>query len=743
MDLMVVLAGDEEKRPDSYLVVPRSTDAAPPDGPLETAAQQRQLYEVTQRLPTGPVPTAGHTPQARSPSEGTSMAVRGGRDRPAARQIAALAAGQVKLQTAGVASPNRNRKDGVHGVRQKYLNAAQAALLQEGGRSVDVRESDERNIPMPARKHVLKFGPVGGAGRARSVQTRPASAPTSKLLAMLSIVAGDEHEVPEQESEPSQQELEAAAARVVRGRQRAQKQKAKLAPPHAANPLPSEPWPVQVLPPPRAATAPPAEGGPPFRDPAYSLGAGEVLESTALASTRSGWLKEQQTVCRATRSQRAREAQWNSSSVSTGMLAHMPRSFTKEYATSRAWLYDLESLRPSSHAQAVLLERQRNAMRRARRQEDQKRHEQLAAVERERRQRVDKAAHGAQNFRPADVGSVAGILSVAKRRAQGDISDIGEPDSPERAPAKLGRKPLNTTGDQHQSLTEALRAQPKRSARKIMQEASAQRSQMKCATIAPHVQHSTILDALFAPRRDPSERQQIAEEATRIEQERRRQSEQRRDCEERARRLEALRQKRQKQQQLREETKIRSQYSAIEAKYHNQLAVDFVEDILYRAYSRGLEAREVGSRGGPRPSHGGEDGEVFRFTVPPELWGSMQELHSTLMGLSFRLCDSKGDPIAGSDCPVSAAHATYCVSSDKVVLSNVMQELAHHKTCVDRVFAQREVSVIQRLKELIDGNTSTGGGLPLFEAVKVIRTEFALDGDAIDDAEPRTPSGRE
>eukprot|EP00756_Hemistasia_phaeocysticola_P066438 Hpha_TRINITY_DN9235_c0_g1::TRINITY_DN9235_c0_g1_i1::g.28826::m.28826 len=742
MDLVVVLSGDEAKRPDGYLVVPRG-DGDQRDVAPESAAQQRQLYEVAERLPAA-APAPGHSPSM----GGASVAARGGSSPPlAARQIAALAAGQAKLQAAGVSSPHRGRKDGVHGVRQKYLNAAQAALLQEGGRSVDVREVDERNIPKPARQHVLKFGPVGGAGRARSVQTRPASAPTSKLLAVLSVVAGDDHEGPEPEPELSQQELEAAAARVVRGRHRAQQQKAKLAPPHASHPLPSEPWPVQVLPPPRASTAPPPDAGPPFRDPAYALSAGEVLEASALASSRSGWLKEQQTVSRATRSQRAREAQWNSSAVSEGMLSHMPRSFTKDYASSRAWLYDLENLKTSSHAQAVLLERQRNAMRRMRRLEDQQRHEQLAAVERERRQRFDKASAGAQNFRPADGGSVAGILSAAKARAQGgDYTSEIDPDSPAHAPAKLGRKPLNTTGDQHQSLTEALRSQPKRSARKLMQEASAQRSQMKCATIAPHVQHSTILDALFAPRRDPSERQQMAEEASRIEQERRRQSEQRRDYEERARRLEALRQKRQRQQQLREETKIRSQYSAIEAKYHNQLAVDFVEDILYRAYSRGLEAREVGSRGGARPSQGGtvDDGEIFRFTVPQELWGSIQELHSTLMGLRFRMCDEEGEPMKGPhQCPVSPGLATYCVSSDKVVLSNVMQELAHHKTCVDRVFAQREVAVIQRLKELIDGTTS-GGGMPLFEAVKVIRKEFAHllehgenPHEYDDDAEPR------
>eukprot|EP01065_Artemidia_motanka_P024187 TRINITY_DN2881_c0_g1_i1.p1 TRINITY_DN2881_c0_g1~~TRINITY_DN2881_c0_g1_i1.p1 ORF type:complete len:1103 (+),score=352.06 TRINITY_DN2881_c0_g1_i1:58-3309(+) len=741
-DLVVFLSGEANRRPDGYLVVP-PTGTRPQSGATRTAEQQQQLFELSATLPLDTDAVATTSPLG---SAGPSVAsARLGSQGPrTARKIAAIAAGAALLQAAGVSSPQRGRRDGVHSVRQKYLAAAQASLLQDGGKSVDVGSDDERKIPAHAREHVLKFGTVGGAGRARSVKTRPPNTPTSKLLSVLNVVAGDEDDGTAPDPAMTRQELEQAAGRVITQRDRARAQKARLAPPHASHPLPPAPAALQLLDPPRAATAPPPTLGSPSppRSAASTLPADAVLEATALAGTRAGWLRQQTPVVQADRSQRAREVQWNGSYVTEGMLAHMPRSFTKDFAKSRAWLYDLETLRPSTGAQAVLLERQRNAIRRQRRQEEQQRAERLA------QSKLGRLRDPDLDDVPSQGGGIGGLFSATRQqRVDPIIASAAEP--AQRAPTKLGRKPLNSTGDQHQSLSEAMRTQSKRSARKLMQQASAARAQMKSATVAPHTQHSTLLDALFAPRRDPSERQAQAEQTSRLELERRRQSEQRRDLEERARRLEALRQKRQKLQQLREETKIRSQYSAIEAKYHNQLAVDFVEDILYQAYSRGLEVREVGSRGGSRPGPGAQPQrtEDFKFTIPAEMWGSMQELHSMLLGLKFSLVlQSDGSPPARTGtCPVSPSDAVYSVSSDKVVLSNMMQELAAYKACVERVFAQRDVAVIQRLKELIDTHRQDVAGdvrgMPLFEAVKVIRSEFGAMLDSTGDADADVPLG--
>eukprot|EP01062_Namystynia_karyoxenos_P007691 TRINITY_DN12703_c0_g1_i2.p1 TRINITY_DN12703_c0_g1~~TRINITY_DN12703_c0_g1_i2.p1 ORF type:complete len:1105 (+),score=418.28 TRINITY_DN12703_c0_g1_i2:87-3401(+) len=737
-DLVVYLTSDEQQRPDGYLVVPPGPDSAasPPlqQQPPRTAAQQQQLYD----LAAGASPVGSRVAPSPEPSV-SAITVRGSQGQPAARQIAQLAAGAALLSAAGVQSPHLGRRDGVHGVRQKYLAAAQAALLRDGGRSIHVGEDEQKHIPAPARKHVLKYGPVGGAGRPSSVKTRPASAPTSKLLAVLNVVAGEEDEGSPPAPELTQQGLEDAAARVRRQRELEQKLKAQLAPPHANGP------PVD---PPRAATAPlPKQHS--ARDAA--LGGdwtSSTLEATALGADRGTWLRPQRTVRLTDRALRARELQWNSSHVAPAMLLHMPRSFTRNFEKSRAWLYDLESMAPATGPQAVLLERQRLALRRQRRQEEQSRHAvSPEAAPRPPLQAVRPPPGTGPPLYPADEGSAGGLLSAA--RQEPTASEAGM--SPQRAPRKLARKPLNSSGDQHQSLSEAICSQARRPARQLMQEAAQQRARMRSAAVAPHTQHSTLLDVLFAPRRDPAAQQQMEEQTSRMEKERRRQSEQRRDLEERAKRLEALRQKRQRLQQMREETKIRSQYSAIEAKYHNQLAVDFVEDILYQAYSRGLEAREINARGGNR----NPGDEVFSFRVSREMWGSMQELHAMLVGLRFkRTVPEREDPTpaAGeseaerrqrvaaeraweqerqrleSECPRSIEEAEYCVSADKVVLSNIMQELAVYKNCVERVFAQRDVKVIQRLKELIDTSRfdASGGqrGMPLFDAVKVIRAEL-------------------
>ena len=79
----------------------------------------------------------------------------------------------------------------------------------------------------------------------------------------------------------------------------------------------------------------------------------------------------------------------------------------------------------------------------------------------------------------------------------------------------------------------------------------------------------------------------------------------------------------------------RSSYVAIEAKYNNRIAIDFVEDVIYQAYSYMLDCRRV----------------PFRFNVPKELGLLRVEIDAMLMGFGVERDERSEEEILKEDAP--------------------------------------------------------------------------------------------
>eukprot|EP01064_Diplonema_japonicum_P006389 TRINITY_DN14240_c0_g1_i1.p1 TRINITY_DN14240_c0_g1~~TRINITY_DN14240_c0_g1_i1.p1 ORF type:complete len:843 (+),score=233.46 TRINITY_DN14240_c0_g1_i1:74-2602(+) len=166
--------------------------------------------------------------------------------------------------------------------------------------------------------------------------------------------------------------------------------------------------------------------------------------------------------------------------------------------------------------------------------------------------------------------------------------------------------------------------------------------------------------------------------------------------EERAVKLEAIRQKRQKMHQERECAKLRTQYSTLESKYFNETAIEYMEDILYGIYSQALERRTVPSK-------------LHTFTLPPDL-PFLVTLAPLLSCLGFT-------SIPGDD-------LQYSLPADKVLVSNVMGSLAEYKVSIQKIFRQKNMELMKRLKNLITPENQEDA-IPLYTAAKVILREFA------------------
>eukprot|EP01012_Entosiphon_sulcatum_P035208 TRINITY_DN4469_c0_g1_i1.p1 TRINITY_DN4469_c0_g1~~TRINITY_DN4469_c0_g1_i1.p1 ORF type:complete len:1209 (-),score=181.28 TRINITY_DN4469_c0_g1_i1:10-3636(-) len=177
-------------------------------------------------------------------------------------------------------------------------------------------------------------------------------------------------------------------------------------------------------------------------------------------------------------------------------------------------------------------------------------------------------------------------------------------------------------------------------------------------------------------------------------------------------------------------SRMRSQYVAIEAKYNNQIAIDFIEDVMYRAYSHSLNHKT-----GP-----------FRFVVPKEFGNLQREIGTMLEAFGVtrdldheeasELEEEELDRFAREILPVEPDEPAipaegpvprdmhFCIPTDghKVVLAQLTAELETFRDFVTRIFTDQDPTMLQRLKDGVEAENQT-----FFAVITNLREEKRLE----------------
>ncbi|KAJ9472765.1 hypothetical protein DIPPA_12518 [Diplonema papillatum] len=785
-ELLGYATGAEAKRPDAYLIVPPNVVRQPAaDGGAPTQSAHQQLEALKRGLRAACSAPARQAP----PSEGTEPEPSDHRrDPPAQRPRGKSHSECVALHAAHKpqAEPAASGE-----IRKKYLPSAHASVLRGETLPVKVPAADVHLIPKPARKHIIKDKTVVGAAMPAAFATCPIRGPASAVLAVLQDIRGGagtpETLYSQSPGDPSLEDMRTAARRLQARKRKEAAWKTAMAVPFLNS----------------APLGAPAAGRLPAAKGAHSTGS--TTADTVPVPAPHG--APQQSAEPRPSAYNVREANWDPSTVLASSTLYTASNQVKHQSTT-SWLntIDRDSAQYTSYTQPArrptstrgeLPKPAHDSLQRRSTSPPYAGEPSSEPSPFSNRDQPSPTESSRRYHRPWTTGSKS--LRGRQRGSTGAASDDLLSAEPGAAPSDyfakrlrvLPRRPLSGIGECHQSISEFMRlkanqkrgkewARPRdddadQSGLDDDKKGQSDGDELSCADKGQQSRKGVLMmtqgklvvdptwlrdadgrlpkpkltaaDELFLREQDDEEealRAEAAAQQRRDAVESQRIDEERRVLENRAHRLDEMRTKCLKMQNIRDAARVRAQYASLEAKHHNEAAVDFAEDCLYGAYSQSLSGRPVRKIA------------AFRFPLPASLQPSHEHVHSLLTGLGF-YCTAANTNEPSSPASPSARHnaldpldsfedtvaqptvlppadlALYCVSNDKVLISNIMGDLADFKNRVNHIFNMRDTAVAARLKELIDP-PHPNQPVSLFHAVRVLFDEFQL-------TLPATPQG--